>query len=902
MATVSDDSVAETYCFTINTDSLSLSIDGFVNGVPFRMLLDTGSANSLMSKGSFDKISSTFQVCSKPLLRLANGSAMIPVGRSVVFISYDNINTEHEIFIYDCLPFDVLLGLDFCSKTRLNIDFNKINFENKNTLKDLPFYMHVFESENNFDNKIKVLNDTRLKGKSGQMVEVFSNTIIPETFIFTPNLLNDNLMIEECLCSKINDKTLLFLTNPNIFEIFLRKGTVIGKWHNCKEIERNDRLPDGSADDQRSVDEIEFNIDENLPVDKKNDLKHFLRNYLKIFARNTKELTCTNITKHKIEVTDPKPVQSPPYRAAPKERTAMETQVHEMLEAGIIRESNSPYSSPVVMVKKPNGKLRFCVDYRKLNAITKKDAYPLPRIEDLMQAFGGSKLFSTLDMASGYWQIPVDEKDIEKTAFITPFGLYEFTVMPFGLSTAPETYQRMIDRLIAGLKFRICQAYLDDIIIYSKTFEDHIDRLETVFDCIIQANLKLQPEKCYFLKTHIRYLGWIVSADGNRPDPDKVKAIAKFKRPVNKKEIKRFLGMAGYYRDSIKNFSKIAEPILRLLRKNVEYVWTDNEEAAFIQLKHTLMTAPVLVHFNQEHEVRLHTDACYEGLGYVLVHVINGFEHPFRYGSRSLNICETNYGVTELECLAVVWSINKNRHFLLGKPFEVVSDHHSLCWMMRAKNPSGRLCRWTLSLQEYEFKVIYKSGKKHLDADALSRSPLKETSDGKENGFPMLNNEMIDLIKLQDNDIWCKSIKEKIQKEKSKDKTFRVGGKIYEYVEGVLYRMVDDGHEKLLQLLVPKELRKEILESLHDDRISGHLGITKTYAKLRIRYHWPKMFRSVCRYINRCLDCQTKKPQIGRPYGYGQLMEVPSIPFSTMGCDLLGKFPKSHNNKKYVIV
>ena len=251
---------------------------------------------------------------------------------------------------------------------------------------------------------------------------------------------------------------------------------------------------------------------------------------------------------------------------------AMETQVKEMLEAGLIRESNSPYSSPVVMVKKPNGKLRFCVDYRKLNSITRKDAYPLPRIEDLMQAFGGSKLFSTLDMASGYWQIAVDERDVEKTAFITPFGLYEFKVMPFGLTIAPETYQRMIDRLIAGLKFRICHAYLDDIIIYSNTFEEHIQRLMTVFDCIIQANLKLQPEKCYFCRTHIKYLGWIVSADGNRPDPDKVRAIADFKRPENKKEIKRFLGMAGYYRDSIKNFSRIAEPILRLLRKNVEYI------------------------------------------------------------------------------------------------------------------------------------------------------------------------------------------------------------------------------------------------------------------------------------------------------------------------------------------
>ena len=331
MAAASQDSVADTFCYNINSNTLSLSIDGFVNGISFQMIIDTGSAMSLMSKKAFDKIGESLTVCSKPLLRLANGSAMIPIGRSTVSISYDNTNTDQEIFIYEYLPFEVLLGLDYCSKTKLNIDFNKIKFTNDKTLEELPFYTHTYESENIKQNKIRISNDVNLKAMTGQTIKVSSDTNLPETFFFTPKVLNNNLILEECLCSNNKGQTVIFITNPNRYNVFLRKDTVLGHWNCCREAvspgpptgggERLSPLIDGlerlslpiHAADKLSprIGGLDFNISESLSDEQAEELKSVLKRYRKLFACNTKELTITNITTHKIDLIENKPVQSP---------------------------------------------------------------------------------------------------------------------------------------------------------------------------------------------------------------------------------------------------------------------------------------------------------------------------------------------------------------------------------------------------------------------------------------------------------------------------------------------------------------------------------------------------------------------------------------------------------------
>ena len=872
------------------------------------MVIDTGSALNVISDSTLKKLNSKLTPCSFPILKLVNNQVLTPLGKTEIKIKY--LENNVTVYVFKDFLFDVLLGLDWCSKSKISINFNVIKPESTpSESKIFPFSNHIFE-EHTKDNTMRCYEDVCIDKLSGKWVEVYANEDLPDEFRFEPDLEfygKIGLMIFSCLIKRIEKRRAqVFVANPYCHNKRIRVGTSIGHFNDFEvlnvktEVNAKDKINDVSTlRDLRTP--IKFNVGDNLSETERERLNEFLQLHRHLFACNTNELTTTNLIKHKIDIGDNEPIHSTPYRTSPGEREAMAEQIADMLKAGLITESKSPFSSPVVMVKKRNGKLRFCVDYRKLNAITKKDVYPLPRIDNILDALKGSKLFSLVDMASGYWQIELEEEDMEKTAFTTIFGLYHWKVVPFGLCSAPATYQRMVDRLLAGLLWRVCLAYLDDVIIYSKSFEDHLSRLREVFSAIDEANLRMQPEKCEFGKDRLKFLGHIVTPEGTQPDPDKIKSIMEFPTPRCQRDIRSFHGLCSYYRNYIKDFSYKAEPLLTLLRKNKKFTWEKPQSCAFEELKLALVSAPVLVHYDPYLPIKLYTDASYDGLGYTLKHVINDEEYPIKYGSRTLSDSEVNYGVTELECLVVVWSICKNREYLLGKYFEVVSDHHSLCWMMRSRDPCGKLARWSLRLQEYDFKVIYKCGKKHKDVDALSRNPLKENSDINESEIPMLNMQIIDLESAQRNDVWCRKLIDNWEQIKQ-DEPIRIGGKFFVMVENVLYRKIDTELGDVLQLVVPKELRKEILFTHHNDVTSGHLGVSKTWSKLRLRYFWPKMYRSVVNYIRCCIECQMRKSPQRKPIGYGQLMEVPIIPFSTVGIDLLGRFPKSNAGNTNIVV
>ena len=389
----------------------------------------------------------------------------------------------------------------------------------------------------------------------------------------------------------------------------------------------------------------------------------------------------------------------------------------------MIRKSSSPWASPVVIVGKKGGELRLCVDYRKLNALTKPDMYPLPRIDDMLESFSGASWFTTLDLASGYWQIAMDPKDIEKTAFITPFGLYEFLVMPFGLAYAPGTFQRLMNNILHDYLGRFVAVYLDDIIIYSKgTFENHIGHLKQVFETLRRANLKIKLKKCYFCLPNIHFLGHIVGQDGIKPDPEKIEKIKNFPEPRNVSQLRSALGLFSYYRRFIKDFSKIARPLNTLLKKEEKYLWTNKQQRAFDFLKERLISAPILTYPNFEKPFTLYTDASGTGLGAVLTQLgDDNKEHVISYASRSLNSAETNYPITDQECLAVVWAIKYYQHYLELQPFTVVTDHSALKWLQTSKLPKGRRARWIMDLQQFKFTIKHRPGKQNANADALSR-------------------------------------------------------------------------------------------------------------------------------------------------------------------------------------
>ena len=369
-----------------------------------------------------------------------------------------------------------------------------------------------------------------------------------------------------------------------------------------------------------------------------------------------------------------------------------------MLEKGIIEKSTSPWASPIVIVPKKNGERRFCIDLRKVNSVTKRDEHPLPRIDDMLDIFNGSEWFTSLDLASGYWQIEMDEKDKEKTAFITHEGLYQWKVMPFGLTNAPATFQQMIQEVLGELFYTKAPAYIDDINVHSKKFEQHIRDLEEVFKRIRKAGLKLRIDKCKFCFSEIEFLGYIIGKDGIKTDEKKIEKIKEYPRPMTITELKGFLGLASYYRRFIKEFSKIAKPLNDLMkginytrevkqkvqnkRIRIEEKWGEKQEKSFQTLKEKLCTTPVLAYPDFEKEFILYTDASGYALGAVLSQKDKDEkEHVIYYASKSLTDTEKNYSTTELECYAVVWAVEKFHYYLDGKKFKVITDHYALKWL-----------------------------------------------------------------------------------------------------------------------------------------------------------------------------------------------------------------------------
>ena len=433
----------------------------------------------------------------------------------------------------------------------------------------------------------------------------------------------------------------------------------------------------------------------------------------------------THVTEHTID-TDAKPVRLPPYRIPYAYREEVMKELQEMEESGIIEPSRSEWASPIVVARKKDGGIRLCVDYRKLNASTPMDAYPMPRTDELLDKLGNAKYITTLDLARGYWQVPMAEKDRPKTAFITPNGLYQFRVMPFGLNGAPATFQRMMDQVIRGLE-SFSGDYLDDIAIFSDTWEEHLRHIKKVLLCLRESNLTAKPRKCQFGMQECVYLGFVVGNGHVKPDPTKLKAVEEYPVPETKKQVRGFLGLTGYYRRFIEDYAQVAVPLTDLTRKSLpdRVKWTPSCEAAFVSLKKTLCQSPILSNPDFNKTFYLQTDASNRGVGAVLSQLAeDGQDQPIAYFSRKLLPREVKYSTVEKECLAIKLGIEAFRVYLLGRTFIVQTDHRSLVWLDKLKDKNARLERWSLILQQYSFTVQHRKGLANGNADELSRASL----------------------------------------------------------------------------------------------------------------------------------------------------------------------------------
>ena len=462
-------------------------------------------------------------------------------------------------------------------------------------------------------------------------------------------------------------------------------------------------------------------VPEHLSPLQQQQLNGLFKEFSDVFSQGEDDLGCTPLLEHTIETHGP-PLCQPYRRQNPAVRREEMTQVQQMLASDVIRPSNSPWASPVVMVKKKDGSLRFCVDFRQLNAVTVKDVHPLPRIDDLLDALHGACWFSTLDVKSGYWQVPIMERDKEKTALRTSSGqLYEFNQVPIGLCNAPATFSRLMDRVLSGLHRETYLFYLDDIIIFSSTWEEHLARLRQVFERLRHADLKLEEEKRAFAAKEVSYLGHRVTEEGLLPDSALLGAIQEIPPPKTATEVRSFLGLAGYYRRYVKNFAAIAGPLHALTRKDAVFHWSAACQDAFDCLKTLLTISPITAFPDFSQSFRLYTDTSTAGLGAILAQVREGKDRIICCASRSLNQAENAYPATKLECLAIVWAIAKFRPYLMAMPFEVYTDHYALQWLKAMRTGSALLHRWSAALEEYDFTVKHRPGKAQTHVDGLSR-------------------------------------------------------------------------------------------------------------------------------------------------------------------------------------
>lgn len=595
----------------------------------------------------------------------------------------------------------------------------------------------------------------------------------------------------------------------------------------------------------------------------------------------------TSLITHHIEVGEAKPIKQRFYSVSPAVEKLIFKEIDRMLELGVIEPSNSPWSSPMRLVVKP-GKVRLCLDARKLNSVTKKDAYPLPKIEGIFARLPKANLISKLDLKDAYWQIALDEESKACTAFTVPGRpLYQFVVMPFGLCTAPQTMCRLMDQLIPPDLRHCVFGYLDDLVVVSENFTTHLEVLMRLASQFRRANLTLNVSKSKFCVVRVNYLGYVLGNGGISTDPEKVTAIMNWPVPKNLKQVRGFLGLAGWYRRFIENFSTTVAPITDILSTKKKFSWTTEAQHAFDRIKILLTTAPVLANPDFSKKFFLHCDASNYGIGAVLVQLDDsGQERPIAYMSRKLNTAQRNYSVTERECLAAIEAIQKFRCYIELQEFEVVTDHSSLLWLLKQPDLSGRLARWVFKLQAYKFTISHRKGKDHVVPDALSRIHSEEIS-GLEATAPA-----VDLDSPYFNDQDYKDLKSKIVATPSTYPDIKIVDN-YVYYRLEHYTGEEEQENNSWKLWIPLRLRKEVLSRAHDNPVRAHGGMTKTLDLIRRHFFWPGMVRDVRDYVRNCEICRTTKAPnfIMKPPMGQQIVTI--RPFQRLYVDLLGPYPRS---------
>ncbi len=716
--------------------SESNTISATVNNVSVECLIDTGASINLIDHdflhSALPFVKSQIET-SRASARVANGGNLEMTGFIVLNILVNGIAYPAPLNIARNLSSNVIIGSDFLRKHCLSIDCSSSKLKLKKR------------------SQIRVLEMQEIPPHTQSVVRAKLSNRLPENTIGLcqggRRVTALGILVANTV-SGINDNCAhLVVMNTTGEPIFLYPRTKLGTFtlvnnnqvisfpdlndpeHEINVVNSFPKSSKTNLNDPRVKEVLsKINLDtSHLSPSEISDLTELIAEFIDICQIDGGPRGNYSGVQHRIDSNGHPPMRSKPYRYAPHIQAEIRKQVNEMLEQDVIRKSTSPWCFPVCMVPKAGspGTYRFTVDFRRLNRICARDNFPLPNINDALDSLGSSRpeYFSTLDLASGYWQIDLEESSKPLTAFVTQDGLFEFNKMAFGLHNAPATFQRAMLEVLRGLNWKTVLCYLDDIIIFSRTFSEHLCHLRQVFERFREAGLKLQPKKCTFGQKEVKYLGHIVNKDGVATDPEKLKIVRDYPIPTDVNKVRSFLGFTGYYRKYVKDYCKICEPLTNLTRNNVPFVWDESCQKAFDTLKQKLVSPPILAYPRFDGtEFILQTDASSKGLGFILAQIHDGKEKAISYGGRALKPPERNYTTTELEALAVVEGINKYAPYLQhGVKFTVVTDHCALKWLFSNKQTTRRLTRWALQLQAYNFDVIHIKGRNNGNADALSR-------------------------------------------------------------------------------------------------------------------------------------------------------------------------------------
>ena len=596
------------------------------------------------------------------------------------------------------------------------------------------------------------------------------------------------------------------------------------------------------------------------------------------------------------------PISKAPYRMAPLELRELKIQLQELLDKGLIRPSVSPWGAPVLFVKKKDGSMRLCIDYRELNKVTVRNKYPLPRIDDLFDQLQGAQYFSKLDLRTGYHQLRIRDDDVAKTAFRTRYGHYEFLVLPFGLTNAPAAFMDMMNRVFRPFIDQFVVVFIDDILIYSRSATEHEEHLRLVLQTMRDHQLYAKFSKCEFWLESVRFLGHVISKDGIQVDPTKVEAVVSWSQPTTVTEIRSFLGLAGYYRRYIEGFSSLALPMTKLTRKDTPFVWDDECEASFEELKKRLVSAPVLSLPSGSGGFVVYTDASHKGLGCVLM------QHGkvVAYGSRQLKPHELNYPTHDLELAAVIYALKLWRHYLYGESCEIYTDHKSLKYIFTQRELNLRQRRWLELVKDYDCQILYHPGKANVVADALSRKRLASVAALS----PQVSQLTEDLKRMEIEPIdqggdhllaalmVQPTLIDQIQATQSEDP------ELVRIMDGVQagtrpeFIISDSGVLRFgTRLCVPNvgNLRREVMEEAHTSPFSVHPGSTKMYRDLRENFWWGNMKREIAEFVAHCLTCQQVKAEHQRPAGLLQSLPIPEWKWEHITMDFVTGLPRTRD-------